>query len=63
MNEGAEQHLERERWDKRTALMSNTPEGSGARSPHHLCETTHSSVLKIVAHWSGRKWFGVVESG
>ena len=58
MNEGAEQHLERERWDKRTAQMSNTPDGSGARplSPHHLCATTHSSVLKIVAHRSGRKW-------
>ena len=37
---------------ERTALMSNTPDGSGARplSPHHLCATTHSSVLKIVAH-------------
>ena len=36
--------------------MSNTPEGTGARSPHHVCETTHSSVFEIVAHWSGRKW-------
>ena len=38
--------------------MSNTPDGSGARplSPHHLCATTHSSVLKIAAHRSGRKW-------
>ena len=38
--------------------MSNTPDGSGARppSPHHLCATTHSSVLKTVAHCSGGEW-------